>query len=68
MGSHDFVTAIKLEKMVGPFLAPCLRIWLFFGSFWTRIGPLAKSRSGNPDSYGTPCHSLREYGLVIANW
>ena len=34
--------------MVGPFLAPYLRIWLFFGYFWTRFGPLAKSRSGNP--------------------
>jgi len=31
MGSYDFVTADKFRKMVGPFLAPCLRIWLFSG-------------------------------------
>jgi len=30
MGSYEFVTADKLgKKMVGPFLAPSLRIWLF---------------------------------------
>ena len=29
------------------FFAPYFRIWLFFGFFWTRFGPLAKSRSGN---------------------
>jgi len=34
--------------MVEPFLAPCLKIWLSFRCFWTRVGPLAKSRSGNP--------------------
>jgi len=31
MGSYDLVTADKFGKMVGPFLTPCLRIWLFFG-------------------------------------
>jgi len=29
MGSYDFVTAAKFGKMVSPFFAPCLRIWLF---------------------------------------
>ena len=33
MGSYDFVTADKIGKMVDPFLAPCLRMWLFFDSF-----------------------------------
>jgi len=35
--------------MVGPFFGPVswnlLLFWLFF---WTRFGPLANSRSGNP--------------------
>ena len=31
MGSYDFVSANKFEKMVGPFLAPYFRIWLFSG-------------------------------------
>jgi len=31
MGSYDFVTADKFGKMVGRFLALCLRIWLFSG-------------------------------------
>ena len=31
MGSYDFVTADKFGKNVGPFLVPCLRIWLFSG-------------------------------------
>jgi len=48
MGSYDFVTADEFGKMVGPFLAPLLRIWLFFTLFWTIFGPLAKSRSVNP--------------------
>jgi len=32
---------ISLEKMVDPFLAPCLRIWLFFGldlPSWQNVG------------------------------
>jgi len=32
---------INLEKMVGPFLAPCLRIWLFSGldlALWQNVG------------------------------
>jgi len=33
MGSYDFVTADRFEKMVGPFVAPFLIIWLFFYSF-----------------------------------
>ena len=33
MGSYDFVTADIFGKMVGPFLTPFLRIWLFFDSF-----------------------------------
>jgi len=37
---------INLEKMVGSFWPLVLE----FGSLWTRFGPLAKSRSGNPGS------------------
>jgi len=48
MGSHEVVTADKFGQNGWPFpWPPCIRIWLFFGSFWTRFGPLAKSRSGN---------------------
>jgi len=32
MSSHEFVTADKFGKYGWPFLAPCLRIWLFFCS------------------------------------
>jgi len=28
---YDFVIADKFGKIIGPFLAPCLRIWLFSG-------------------------------------
>jgi len=49
MGSYDFVTADKFGKMVGPFLALYLGIWLIFDSFWTRFDSSAKNRSGNPD-------------------
>jgi len=45
MGSHDFVIAVKIGKMVGPFLGP---LYWSLALFWTRFGPLVKSRSGNP--------------------
>jgi len=45
MGSYDFVTADKFGKNDWPFLWPHV---LEFGSFWTRFGPLAKSRFGYP--------------------
>jgi len=41
MDSYDFVTADKFGKNGWPLV-------LEFGYFWTRFGPLAKSRSGNP--------------------
>jgi len=31
VGSYDFVIAVKIGKMIGPFLAPCVRVWLFSG-------------------------------------
>jgi len=31
MGSHDFVIAVKIGKMVGLFLARCIGVWLFSG-------------------------------------
>ena len=39
MGSYDFVTAYKFGKMVGPFLAPCLRIRLFLGLSGLHLAP-----------------------------
>jgi len=35
--------------MVGPFFTLVLDIGSFLALFWTRFGPLAKSRSGNPE-------------------
>jgi len=55
MGSYDFVTADKYGKKWLALFWPCLRIWLFFALFWTRFGPLAKSRSGNP---GQQCNEV----------
>jgi len=46
MGSHDFGTADKFGKNGWPFFWPLV---IEFGSFWTRFGPLEKSRSGNPE-------------------
>ena len=45
MGSHDFVIAVKIEKNGWLFFGP---LWKSLAIFWTRFGPLAKSRSGNP--------------------
>jgi len=39
---------LKLEKWLALFLAPCVGVWLFLAIFWSRFGPLAESRSGNP--------------------
>jgi len=43
MGSYDFATADKFGKNGWPLV-------LEFGSFYTWLGPLAKSRSTNPAS------------------
>jgi len=48
MGSYDFVTADKFGKSGWLFFWPHV---IKFGSFWTRFGLLAKSRSGNPDAW-----------------
>jgi len=39
---------INLEKIDGPFVVLCLRVASFLSLFWTRFGPLEKSRSDNP--------------------
>jgi len=64
MGSHDWVTADKVGKWLALFMALCLRIWLFLGLFWTRFGPLAKSRSGNP-GYGRRFLSLHSWLTIL---
>jgi len=74
MASYDFVSADKFEKMVGPFFAPCLRIWPFLGLFWARFGHLVKSRSGNPAlalvvAKGKSSQELfRQHTLILTQW
>jgi len=42
MSSYHFLTAVKIRKMVGPFLAPCVRAWLFFVSSGLDLAPWQK--------------------------
>ena len=61
MSSYDFVTADEFRKNGWPYFGPLSQN---LPLFWTRFGPLAKSRPGNPvcgprtNKFGDPCYRI----------